>query len=273
MPTKKKAPKKPNTKTQGKPILMHLFLATITFCLITWGTLKIISNYTHHDNIILVPDFKKVCVDSVDEFIFQQQANLQYQIIDSIYTSEFPKGAVIEQDPVPGSKVKPNRTIYLTVTAKGKEKVAMPNLIDLSLKQATTILETYGLVLDKLEYVPDIAENAVIKQKYKDEEIEAGDPIEKGSAIVLVLGEGLSSEKIDLPDLVGKTETQAKELLEFLSLNIGSVIYTEDIDTTMEKYVYKQYPVVIENAKISLGSTIDIWISNDSITQADLKAE
>ena len=64
-----------------------------------------------------------------------------------------PKGSVIIQDPVAGSHVKRYRKIYLTTVTVLPEKVLMPDLIDLSLRQATATLETYGLKLDQAEAI------------------------------------------------------------------------------------------------------------------------
>ena len=43
---------------------------------------------------------------------------------------------LIDQDPEPNDKVKENRTVYITITKTVAPKIKMPNLIDVSYKQA-----------------------------------------------------------------------------------------------------------------------------------------
>ncbi len=66
---------------------------------------------------------------------------MRYQVIDSVYTSLVPRGCVAEQNPKPGFKVKKWRNIALTINAFSPEMVAMPNLVDLPLRQAIALIE------------------------------------------------------------------------------------------------------------------------------------
>ena len=63
-------------------------------------------------------------------------------------------GVVVEQTPSAGEKVKKNRTIFFTINAYAAEQVQMPNLVDYSLRNAKVILESYGLELGDLIYIP-----------------------------------------------------------------------------------------------------------------------
>ncbi|MEI7595397.1 MAG: PASTA domain-containing protein [Bacteroidota bacterium] len=182
---------------KDKPVLVHLALASAFIIIALWIILKMIASYANHNDILIVPDLSKMAVEDVDKLFEEKNLDLKYEIIDTIYKENFPKGVIAEQDPISGSKVKPERIIYLTVTSKTKEITKMPNLIDLSLKQATTILESNGLRLGRLEYVKDIAENAVLRQQYKGHEITAGSQIEKGATINLVVGKGINNKSIE----------------------------------------------------------------------------
>lgn len=175
---------------KDKPFIFHIALASTFIIVALWIILRLIASYANHNDNLIVPDMSKMKVDDIEAFFEEKDLNLKYEIIDTIYKENFPKGVVAEQDPIPGTKVKPERIIYLTVTSKTKEITKMPNLIDLSLKQATSVLESNGLKLGRLEYVKDIAENAVLKQQYKGRDITSGTSIEKGSTINLVVGKG-----------------------------------------------------------------------------------
>ena len=64
----------------------------------------------------------------------------------------------------------------------------MPDLVNLSLRQAKAKLESSGLKMGELTYTPDIAKNAVLKQFARGVEIEKGTSIVKGATIDLEMG-------------------------------------------------------------------------------------
>ena len=122
------------------------------------------------------------------------------------------------------------------------------------------MLETYGLKLGSLTYVPDIAHNAVLRQKYKGKEIKTGTLIEKGSKIDLVIGKGDESINTSIPDLYGKKQSQVMDLLRAASLNIGNEIFLDGNDTVHAR-VYKQKPDA--HNSVQFGGTIDLWYRSD----------
>ncbi len=69
-------------------------------------------------------------------YSLQKKANSDIRYIDSVYTTVVPRGCIAEQSPKPGFKVKKWRNIVLTINAFNPEMVAMPNLIDLPIRQA-----------------------------------------------------------------------------------------------------------------------------------------
>lgn len=244
-----------------RPILANLLGALISILIFIWVVLGIIAIYTDHNNVIIVPDLSKVSVADLEKTLAEKNTKLKFQIIDSVYKPDFPKGAVYEQDPISGTKVKPNRIIYLTITASSTEIIKMPNLIDLSLKQATAIIESYGLKVGRLEYIPDIAENAVLHQKYKGREIKPDAEIERGSTITLVLGKGVGSEKVEVPSLIGKTHEEALSILSENALNIGSETFESGVDRK-NAVISKQIPSASGENKIGMGSSIDLWYTS-----------
>jgi beta-lactam-binding protein with PASTA domain len=143
----------------------------------------------------------------------------------------------------------------------------MPNIVGVSLRQARAIVQTAGLTLGQLTYVPDIAVNNVLQQMYEGNVIEEGDSIVKGSQIDLVLGRGPSNERTAVPDLTGMFLEQAKERLTNRYLNLGAVIYDasfEDAEDSLNAFVWKQKPEFSEDDLMKLGSAVDIWLTADS---------
>jgi beta-lactam-binding protein with PASTA domain len=173
----------------AKPILKNIIYMFLLSLALIWITMFILRLYTQHGKTISVPDFSGVSLNKLGEFA--ESNRLRYIIIDSIYDSKKPRGSVASQEPVPGSKVKEGRTIYLTVIANMPEQVIIPNLIDLSLRQAVSILETYGLKPGRIEFRHSEFKNAVLEQRYKGRATKTDQAVKLGSAIDLVLGDGI----------------------------------------------------------------------------------
>ncbi|NSW94684.1 MAG: penicillin-binding protein, partial [Bacteroidales bacterium] len=192
---------------------------------------------------------------------------LKFQIIDSVYTSLVPRGAVAEQNPKPGHRVKKWRNIMLTFNAVNPEMVAMPNLINLPKRQALAVIKSAGLETGSLRYVPDISIDVVIQQLYNGKEIQEGDSLQKGSAIDLVLGKGLSNIRTPVPNLIGMNLETARNTILSASLNLGTFIYDNTIVTSQDSanaFVFKQNPEFRPDNTLQLGSAIYLWLTVDS---------
>ncbi len=251
----------------SRVFLRHLLIAvaiTLFFVSFIFLFLRI---FTRHGQALSVPDLTGLSIQEADSVLAQRK--LQFQIVDSVYNMNADRGAVIDQNPRPEFKVKENRTIFLTINAFNPEIIGMPNLVGVSLRQAGSIIQTAGLKIGKLTYVPDIAVNNVLQQKYRGNVIEEGDSIPKGSAVDLVLGRGLSNEKTAAPDLIGLTMADARQRITERYLNMGAMIYDRSFnnaDDSAAAFVWKQRPVYNEEDEIliSLGATVDIWVTIDS---------
>ncbi|MDE5574225.1 MAG: PASTA domain-containing protein, partial [Bacteroidales bacterium] len=84
--------------------------------------------------------------------------------------------------------------------------VQMPDLKDLSLRQAEALLETYGLKVGSKTTVPSIVKGAVINQLHYGEEIEPGTLIRRGSSIDLQIGDGKGSLPVMQQDSLSEQE-------------------------------------------------------------------
>jgi eukaryotic-like serine/threonine-protein kinase len=172
----------------SKKFLKHLLLATGILLVLIWITLQSLAWYTKHNDYIVVPDFRGLSFNDLKPN--PEYLNYQFKVIDSIFDADKPGGAILSQDPFPGSKVKKNRMVYLTITSMVPEKTTMPELRDLTLRQAQSMLESAGLKLGKLIYIKTFDEDAVQNQLFKGRYIKAGTELDKGSVINLTVGMG-----------------------------------------------------------------------------------
>ncbi|MEO6883811.1 MAG: PASTA domain-containing protein [Bacteroidia bacterium] len=246
---------------KSKTFFKHLALAIVLVSVLLWGVLQILDTYTLHNQSITVPDFSGLKTQEIDHFISDK--NLHYTVIDSVYDAKSPKGIVIKQEPEKGIQVKKGRTIYLYVTSILPPQIEMPKLTDQSLRQAASVIETYGLKMGKIKYVPDVCANCILKQLNNGKEIEAGTKIPKGSVIDLVVGKGLGDEEVAIPNLIGLTKQQALAKLAESSLNEGALVFDAPVDSAREK-IYMQKPSYSSSATLNIGSPIDLFFTNDN---------
>ena len=242
------------SKTFLKQFILIAVLTTVLLIVVLFY-LKL---YTNHDNTIKLPDYSGIFIDDVDSLLKKQ--SLRYVVIDSIFNKEKEPGSIIDQDPKPGINVKENRRIYLTIIAKKRQQIAMPYLIDLTHRSAIAKLKGLGLVVGDLSYVPNLAKNAVLKQKVAGEEVEAGVYLPVGTKVDLVLGDGLSEIQVELPFLEGLTYEDAELVLQLSSLNIGLAVFDVSVTDSSKAVVYRQRPVAREGRLIKLGRPVDIFL-------------
>lgn len=251
----------------SKSFLKHFGLAILIGLTLLMGVYFWLDHYTHHGEDIEVPDFSGKLIPELDDAFKGTQ--LKYLIVDSsAFDDKLPKGAVVEQSPRAASKVKEGRTIYLTINPVNPPKKAMPDLVDLTLRQAIAKLEDHGFKLGGKNYVPDIAKDAVLGQQYKGEDIKPGEKLPIGSKVDLILGDGLKDNKVYLTYVVNMTIEEAKEAINLASLDLGVVIPDKTIgeskEDTLKARIFKQRPEFNPRAMVPVGEPIDIWITLDS---------
>lgn len=218
-------------------------------------TFKSLDSFTRHGEELLVPDMVGMNYDEAQQ---QYQDIFTFILLDSVYVKDFPEGAVFQQNPTPCSKVKKDRNIYIIRTTIAPEIVSMPNLRNLSLRQAMVTLNSVGLKVDKLEFVDYFARNAVVEQRFKDEVIEPDSDVVKGSAITIVVGLGRGDKLTNLPDLVGVSVAEAKNSINKASLNIGTEVFIDTDDEEM-LFVSKMDPEYSADKMVPLGSLVNVW--------------
>ena len=249
----------------SKLFARHLGFAVAIFIGGTIILLIWLNFYTRHGQARPIPDF--VGLDIEETHKLAQKHKLNYQILDSVYTSLVPNGAIAEQNPKPGFRVKKWRNVVLIINAFSPEMVAMPNLIDLPRRQAILIAERSGLEIGMLKYRPDLSIDVVLGQEIDGRDIRPGDSILKGAVVDLVLGRGLSDQRTQVPDLARLNIEEARNRILGASLNLGAYIFDGTVanyqDST-DAFVYRQIPEYFIGSELQLGSIVYLWLTTDS---------
>jgi beta-lactam-binding protein with PASTA domain len=229
--------------------------------------------YTDHGESINVPNLRGERVEDVARIL--KRLDLKYQIQDSVFSRETKPGTVFDHFPKAGMKVKANRTIYITMTAVSQETIPMPQLTDISYRQALNIIESSGLVAGKVEYKPSEFPNLVLDQKSEGRSIQVGEMIPKGSVVDLVLGTDAKGETSQVPTLFGRNLAEAKLTLDEAFLTVGNVNYDESVLYESQKakaMIFKQSPDPAEVFEVNKGTAIDLWLTIDK-TKLEAKQE
>ena len=231
-------------------------------------------NATHHGEEIEVPDVSGMFVDEAQ--IVLEANQLSFQVIDSTYDRSRPLGTVLQQVPIPGSHVKKHREIYLSINAKQIRKVKVPDLHDISYREAKVRLEATGLRVDTT-YKESEFKDLVLDVQYKKKSIEPETWIKEGETITLVIGKGKEGLKDELntvvPNLIGLPLNVARSTISGNRLQLGGC-FSDDgkLDTLDNTYwVYDQDP--LPRVATYAGATVSIYVSTDPEKAEQLKIE
>lgn len=247
----------------NKPFWVNLLVVAGITLLILFAFLQLLGSITKHGEYLTVPGVtgKKTS----EAIIFLESKGFDVIIQDSVYVDTAKMGTVLKQLPEQNSTVKVNRTVLLTVNRVTLPMVDMPALQGKSLNYAIEILKRAHLQLGDTMYKPDFMMGSVLEQQYKGNIIGSGEKLAWGSSVDLVIGGGLTEQRILVPSLVGMTYGEAKLLLEQEGISIGALIPDPGIRDTLASFIYKQSPPrFTEEGRpvyIQSGQVMDLWIS------------
>jgi beta-lactam-binding protein with PASTA domain len=175
-------------------VLGYLFMHWLTFT-------------TDHGHEIAVPNLSKLTEEQVDDKL--DELDLDYVLLDSVdFRGDYPAFTVVEQDPLPGTKVKVGRKVYIKINASGYSSVKLPDLIDKTYREAVPTLKAIGLEEGTITYEPSLGKDMVLAMRYKGRNLKPGERVMKSSKIDLVLGDGKMSyeEEVQVDSTATTTE-------------------------------------------------------------------
>ncbi|MBQ3546151.1 MAG: Stk1 family PASTA domain-containing Ser/Thr kinase [Lachnospiraceae bacterium] len=169
-------------------------------------------------------------------------------------SEEIEFGKVIRTEPEKGSSVKNGDeiTIYVSSTSEA-ENVEMPKVKGLTKDRAKANIEGAGLKLGEIkeEYSDDVEKGKIIRADFEE-----GSSVPTGTTVNLFIS--LGTNKVEVPDVVGKTKDEAKKALEDVSLKLGEV-KEEFNEEVAEGKVISQ--TVKKGTSVERDSSVSITIS------------
>ncbi len=158
--------KKEPLKTRlGDNIIKNLLLIAATGLLLILLTLLFLNFYTRHGQQVVIPSLEGLQANEANTLL--QAKGLHAEIVDSVYYSDGVPGAIIDQTPKAGNKVKEGRAIYVTIYSRTPQMVAVPGLVDYSTRQAMTLLTSMGFSQIAIEEIPSEYAGLVVAVKFR----------------------------------------------------------------------------------------------------------
>lgn len=237
------------------PWVLHVLLMLCISVVILFLVFLFIRIYARQGQEYELPD---VVGSSIDSAKASNPIELDFVVLDSVYRKGEPGGLVLTQDPKGGTMVKRGRKLYVTVTAYNPEPSAMPELAGLTVRQAVSELISAGLVPGTLKFVEDPYKNNVIDQSSKGKALYAGQQIEGGTVVDLVVGLGDGKGRNVVPFVIGKTADKARRDIVSASLNVGAEHY-KGVKNRQTAVVYQQEPDYTGVSKYPYGTKVELW--------------
>ncbi|MEA4923392.1 MAG: Stk1 family PASTA domain-containing Ser/Thr kinase [Eubacteriaceae bacterium] len=173
-----------------------------------------------------------------------------------VYSEKYEIGDVTSQDPDADTKARKGSTITVNV-CKGAEEGTVPKLTGLTKSEAKRTIEDLGFKVGDITVKTSTKpENQVIGQ-----DPEAGTITKPGSYIDLVVSDGKGKEKKSVPDLLGKTESEARTALENAGFKAGTVSKGYSTDYASGQVMEQQYS---SGTSLEEGTSISFTVSKGS---------
>ena len=180
-------------------------------------------------------------------------------ISDTTFGVSIPAGKIFLQKPQAGKIVKEGRTVYLFISG-GDQTISVPNLKGKSTLDARFALERIGLRLGEIEEVA----SSNPKDMIFDQQFEEGTKVRKGQLVGVTISIGKGFGDIEVPDLIGKSLSEASKVLTDSSLKVGKLNYQLS-NTLLPNTVLDQYPA--PGNKLYSGDTVDLFITKEGTIQ------
>ena len=183
-----------------------------------------------------------------------KEKKLNGLIVKTVNDDSVEAGKIVEQSPAANSEVKEGTNVELTVSV-GKNKTIVPNLSNIDLDKVEDVLSKSNLSLGKVErkYDDKVDENKIISQS-----VNFGEEVEKGTKIDIVVSRGKEDKKVEVPDLMGKTEAEAIKILYDSGLAVGKTEKKAD-NQKAGTVIWQSYG---KGVKVDADTKIDIVISS-----------
>jgi len=177
--------------------LLRAFVISVVAVLLLMQLLRLI---TRHGKSISVPNLVGMELSEATDLMIEQQ--LSIKVIDSSkYDPSYPKFAILDQSPKAFKAVKAKRKIYVSINPSGYSSVSIPDIIQITKRNAISKLNAVGLQIDTITYIPALGKDMVYAIKFEGDSIAIGAQLPRMSKIELDCGDVSRTKVEDLEEL------------------------------------------------------------------------
>lgn len=211
---------------------------------------NIFFKFFFNEFLLEAPDLRSLSINEASILI--RNSNLKIRKMGEEY-SELEKGKIYSQLPIAGRSIKKERLIKVWIS-KGKNDVTVPNFNNLDILEAKVLAEQKGFKIKNIAYTPDEPKiNTVIAS-----EPIAGSIMTNKKEISFLVSSGQVNDYIRMPDIIGLTQEDAREILQGLQVYISEIEYMAS--DFLEPGIVVDMNISV-NERIKKGSSVEIVIT------------
>ena len=264
----KKKIKKAKTPQEKKADRIATILGIITVIVLVFAAYGVWTFVTSETEAVTVPEFVNMPIE--EAYRLAEERGIVLNELKSDVSDEIPKDYVSWQDPVSGTKIMPEETVFIIVSEGASlGDISIPDVSGMSYEIARQIITEEGL-----EYITeempslDVPRGYVISQSPKRDT-----KVSEGHTVTLFVSAGsptteeLPSE-IPVPALIGKSQEEAKVVCDEYGLAFSAMQVT---DTRPYGTVLKQSP--LPGTPSGKGTQVTVIISSGTGGESTPTAE
>ncbi|MEN2766497.1 Stk1 family PASTA domain-containing Ser/Thr kinase [Ornithinibacillus xuwenensis] len=244
---KKKKKDRDNSKKRNKKLLI-ISISLFVLLAIILLTIFLVPTFTGPKDVA-IPDVIEL---EYSEAVQELEANNLKVEREDIYSEDIEEDLVVKTDPRPGRTVKEGSSVTVFVS-QGKEKVEFEDYVGQEFTQVERLLKE-KLFTDIVVYeeFSDRPAGEILTQVQP----EPGEKVIPGeTTVIFEVSKG--KEPIELDNLIGLTEEEAKSYLDSIGLKIN--VIKENSDTVAEGLIIRHNPD--KNSEVDEGDTVDVYVS------------
>lgn len=132
-------------------LLINIALMIALVGAVIFGVLFWLKGYTRHSDVVEIPDITGMKVEEATQVLAAQ--NLTLVVADSVFNMKMTPGVILETTPKVGTMIKRERSLFVIVNATGVLKRQVPDVTNVSLRQAMASLRAAGFESISVKYV------------------------------------------------------------------------------------------------------------------------
>lgn len=268
--------------------MLFSIIAVLVFCIGAGYFIKsVINPYGNKDSTTLSTPY---LIGMYYSQVLSDPAYADFNIVEGeyVYNESVDAGKIIEQSPEGNRKIEKGGTITVTIS-RGAKVFQLPDYVRQEARQVKIELERLGIIC--VEATPEFNDEVENGYVLRTDPV-AGTELTAGDTVTLTVSKGPEVVLVDMPELMGCSESEALTRLEAAGLNWepatyeeydgapGQVIYQSvEAHTQVEKGTTIAFTISIEPAKpaevtinlpISLiesdGGAVEVWVMVDGMT-------